>query len=194
MKKLGIKEVQDFIKQKLRDKVLERYKSFQILSEADLQSHVWQILYDYFKSDPRTKNMIMVLNKPYLKEIGIHPDIVIFRRKKPWIIIELKEWKKPRKKSALRDFKRILDAKDHFSNKYNYKLQRGYFLYVAWNKPEIDNLIDNSNKVYFHEIQAILEHKNKNEKRIWEDKFKQLSKYISKPKSRAHHLTSQQLP
>ena len=185
MKRLGIKELQDFIFTSLAKEILERYKTFQILSEADLQCHVWQILNDYFMDDDRTKRMIRVLNKPYLKEIGIRPDIVIFRRKKPWIIIELKEWKKTKPRSAITDFNRIVKAKNHFSDKYNYKMQRGYLFYVARKKVEIE--FDESlkpDKHYIHEVPIILSEHFRSPKELlkWENNFKQWSKYITKPK------------
>ena len=187
MKRLGIKEFQIFVKGKLSTDILERYKTFQILCEADLQCHVWQILNDYFSNDDRTKKMICVLNRPYLKEIGIHPDIVIFRRKKPWIIFELKEWKKPKQRSAVKDFDRILNAKKHFSDKYNYRLQRGYLLYVSRRK--VENLFTATNKPDLHYINAvpiILEdHMKPTEIFKWEQKFAQWSKYITKPKNKS---------
>lgn len=187
MKRLGIKEFQIFVKGTLSDEILERYKKFQILCEADLQCHVWQLLNDYFFNDVRTKNMICVLNRPYLKEIGIHPDIVIFRRKKPWIIFELKEWKKPKQRSAVKDFDRILSAKKHFSDSYNYKLQRGYLLYVSRRK--VENLFTATNKPdlhYINEVPIILEdHMNQIEIHKWEHQFGQWAKYISKPKKKS---------
>ena len=181
MQRLGIKEFQDFVQGKLCEEILQRYMTFQILCEADLQSHVWQILNDFFSNDARTNKMVRVLNKPYLKEIGIHPDIVIFRRKKPWIIFELKEWKKPKTRSAVKDFERIIKAKNHFSDTYDYKLQRGYLLYVS--RKKIENLFDESIKPdmhYFHPIPIILP-MNDTEIINWEHKFMQWSKYVTKP-------------
>jgi len=44
MKTLGIKEIHKFISSELKDEIFERYIHYEILSEADLQAHIWQIL------------------------------------------------------------------------------------------------------------------------------------------------------
>lgn len=183
MKRIGIKVVQNFILGTLCEEILKRYKTFQILDEADLQCHVWQILNDHFMNDDITNNMIRVLNKPYFKEVGIHPDIVIFKRNKPWIIIELKEWKKTKPKSANKEFERIINAKKHFYKKYGYKLQRGYLLYVARKKEEFEIPLSlKPYKHYIHEVAIIQKFNNLKEQKEWENKFKQWSKYKTKPK------------
>ncbi|MGA3015190.1 MAG: hypothetical protein ABSD71_14275 [Bacteroidales bacterium] len=185
MKPYRITEFEHYLKEHLCPIVLERYKTFQILSEADLQSHVWQILFDYFSNDVKTKNMVRVLNKPFLKKIGIHPDIVIFRRKKPWIIIELKEWwRNPNKGAAIKDFGRMINAIKHFSAK-PYKIQRVYFLYVS--RLKAGNLLDETYKSELHynpEVPIVLQGTiNASELKKWEIKFPQWAKYDTKPKN-----------
>lgn len=80
MAKPGVKEIDKYIRGELSKEILKRYRYFLILSEADLQSDMSQLLTDFLKEHESKTNLFKVLNKPYLKELTIHPDLVIFRR------------------------------------------------------------------------------------------------------------------
>jgi hypothetical protein len=95
MQKLGINKFHNFVMNFLSKEVFERYWNFDILSEADLQSIVWEVLFNFLKKYDPERKLFKILNKPYLKRgqkhRALHPDIVVFKRRKPWIVIELKE-------------------------------------------------------------------------------------------------------
>jgi len=181
MKKLGIKEIHNFISKNLKDKIFKNYKNYEILSEADLQSHVWQLLFKYFRKKEEKKGLFRVHNEPYHKELKNHPDLVVYRNDKPYIIIELKEWRSSRKKNAAnKDVKRLLDAKKHFFEKHKYKIKRGYFMYVSW-KP-FKNLNEGPKRDGARFLFVIpLVPDDFIPTKQWKDGFKQRSKYIEKP-------------
>jgi len=144
MKTLGIKEIHNFISSELKDEIFERYIHYEILSEADLQAHIWQILFEYFRSKGK-KGLFTIHNNHYHKELRNHPDLVVYRRDKPYIIIELKEWRtvnlnkwstSKKRTAANKDIQRLLTAKKHFFEQHKIKVKRGYFMYVSW-KPII---------------------------------------------------------
>lgn len=182
MKKLGIKEIHKFISVDLKSKILEKYKNYEIVSEADLQSHVWQILTKYFADNEEKPGRYKVLNKPYLKEVRIHPDLVIFRKDKPFIIIELKEWRKPKQEAADKELNRLIEVKKHFIENHEYKIKRGYLIYLSWHK--IDKIIEGpkgEGAKYFFEIPIVDENFIKFELKKWKIGFKKWAKYTKKP-------------
>ena len=105
MTKPTIKEFHNYVYGKLSKKILKKYRSFQILSESDLQSYVWYYISKYLRNTETEKGLHKVHNNHYIKELDIHPDIAIFRRKKPWIIFELKEGRKLKKPTVLKEFR-----------------------------------------------------------------------------------------
>jgi len=125
MAKLGINALNKFLKTDLKVHLLEMYWDFRILSEADLQSVVWKLLNEFIARTDSKPERFKVLNKPYLKGLRIHPDIVIFRRGKPWVVIELKERRVLSELSARRELGRLLKSREKF------KAKKGYLLYVA---------------------------------------------------------------
>ena len=66
-----------------------------------------------------------MLNKPFLRDCKTYPDLVVFRGKKPWAVIELKESKKLTLTGASAERKKLTQAR----KKLDYR--RGYLVYVA---------------------------------------------------------------
>ena len=158
MAKLGIKEFHKYMKNDLSKEILKRYESFLILSEADLQSHVWQILSEFFRKIESKPGLHKILNKPYLEELDLHPDLVVFRRNKPWVIIELKERKRLKQRTASKEFQRLIKAREHFKSKHDYKLKRGYLLYVSrYGGEKVLSGTKGKGARFFFEIPIILE-------------------------------------
>ena len=101
--KVTLKDFDKFVKNKLPKYLLHDYLNYKIISEADLQSIVWNYITTFIKENHEKANEFKVLNKPYLKELKIHPDIIVFRKNKPWLIMELKESKKLKPKSSKKE-------------------------------------------------------------------------------------------
>ena len=92
-KRLGIREFNKYIRKELKKEILDSYLHYQILSEADLQYQVCKLISSFLNKYDKEWMKYKVVNKPYLKGLGIHPDLIVFRREKPWVVIELKEGK-----------------------------------------------------------------------------------------------------
>jgi hypothetical protein len=186
METLGIKEIHNFISTELKNEISERYFNHEILSEADLQSNIWQLLFDYFQSNAKRESFTIHCNH-YLKELRTHPDLVIFKNGKPYIIIELKEWRSidlkkwkssKKKEKADYDINRLLDAENHFFEKH--RVKRGYFMYVSW-KPVViqEEGIRGKNARFLSEIRFVKEGVAFD--KAWKEEFKKRSKYIAEP-------------
>jgi len=181
MQKLGIKQIHTFITKNLRDEIFIRYENYEILCEADLQSHVWQVLVQYFQNNEERKGLFKVLNKPYLKEIKIHPDLVIFRRDKPFIVIELKEWRSPKQKSGNKDLQRLLGTKMHYFEIHKHRIKRGYLMYVSWvqTKKIFEGSKGDAARFLF-EIPVVPENIDPIKFKEWKKGFKKWAKYVQK--------------
>lgn len=174
MAKLGINAFHKFLKADLKAQLLELYWDFKILSEADLQSIVWKLVTDYIAKNDSKPERFKVLNKPYLKGLKIHPDIVIFRKGKPWVVVELKERRALNARSAQRERDRLLKSRERFHAK------RGYLLYVArYADGRVLRGPKGSAARFFFEVPIVLQSiKTKKSIKDWEDKFKSWAKYV----------------
>lgn len=186
MTKPSIKEFHRYITENLRKEIFRRYRNFFILSEADLQSHTFQILSDYFRDNGSPANLYKVLNKPYLKDLGIHPDIVVFRRSRPWIVIELKEGKRLRELAASKEVKRLYKVREYFLRK-NYVIRRGYLFHVSrYNTKRKFRIVNNPGEQFLWQVPVILEEFLTTEEiREWEKLFRKWAIYVSNPNKEA---------
>ena len=172
--RLGINEFHKFVKGELSIKILDYYQNLKILSEADLQSIVWKLLTEFIQENDPKPEIFKVLNKPYLKGLKIHPDIVIFRKDIPWVIIELKEKRILNKRSAFSEQERLLQ------NKNEIRAKRGYLLYVArsGDGAVLQGKKTESASRFFFEIPIILENVlTHSDFKRWEKEFKTWSKF-----------------
>ena len=172
MAKPGIREIHSFISVELRKELMDRYTRFRILSEGDLQSHVWQLMTEYMAQTESRAGLHIVFNKLYIKEMGIFPDIVIFRRNKPWIFIELKESKRLKQRTADRMLKRFLKIRSKIN------IKRGYLLYLCrYGAGKVIKHKGTGNR-WFYEIPIVLEDTlTRNRIREWEAEFIKWAKY-----------------
>ncbi len=122
----GIKEFHNFVLHDFAKKIRYSYEQFNILSEADLQAIAWKLIGDFIEKHD-TNRKLKVFNKPFFKGLGIHPDLALFRKQKPWVLIELKERRRLSKGSAQKEWKRLIKARKSVRP----KLKRGYLVYVA---------------------------------------------------------------
>ena len=151
--KLTITDFDNYIKNQLPKYLLDDYQKYKIISEADLQSIVWNYLIIFVKDNHERETDFKVLNKPYLKDLKIHPDIVIFREEKPWLIMELKETKRIKLSSAQKERERLLKVRSHFKS-----VKRGYLLYLTrYGEGKIITGQKGAAARFFFEVPVILE-------------------------------------
>lgn len=173
----GIKEFHAFIQGPFTKEIRESYEGLQILSEGDLQAQAWFLIRQFFQEHDPTRKKFKVLNKPYFKDLGIHPDIAVFKRAKPWVLFEVKERKRMTEKAAQKEWLRLLYSKKHLHP----HPKRGYLVYVArYGCGRILRGRKGAGARYFFELPITLEQFWKNERIVeWEKRFKKWSKYIA---------------
>src|SRR5437879_1072206 len=108
--KPGTREFHEFVKGPFAKQIREAYEKLQILSEADLQAYASQLIQKFFQESVAPNGKFKVMNKPYFKDLGIHPDIAVFKRNKPWVLLELKERRKLTERSARKEWQRLIEA------------------------------------------------------------------------------------
>jgi len=128
--KTGRRDVQKFIRYRLKSKITRDLKHSRIFNEADLQSVVYLHLRRYLSHDKRWK----IFNQPYIsklwgqrKTINFFPDIVL-AIKKPRISIELKEKRTVRKNRVMKDAKKLYKLKKQGV------IRKGFIIYLYQNK------------------------------------------------------------
>jgi hypothetical protein len=178
MAKLSIVKFHSFMRGSFRDSIRSAYKSHKIFCEADLQSIAWYKIRQFLRRNEEKKGKFRILNKPFLRDCKTYPDLVVFRGKQPWVVIELKESKKMTVASASAERKKLTQAR----NKLNHK--RGYLVYVA-RDGEDRALHGPKGKAAYHffEVPVVLSvSMDKAAIRLWRDEFKLWSKYVKRPK------------
>jgi len=173
--KPGTREFHEFIKGTFRKELRNAYEKFSIVSEADLQAIAWLLLRDFLREHDPVERKLKVLNKPYFKDLGIHPDLAIFRRGKPWVLIELKERRRLTVRSARKEWKRLIRAKEFL------KPKRAYLVYVArWGNGKVLTGPKGPGAKFFFEVPIVLEDVWP-QKRVedWEEEFRKWSKYVT---------------
>ena len=123
--KLSIKDFHRFMRGSFRNHIGNAYKSHHIFCEADLQSFAWRKIKLFLKNHEEDLGKYRVLNKPYLRDCGTFPDLVVFRRNTPWVVIELKESETMSQSAAGKERKKLIKAKDVLHPK------RAYLVYVS---------------------------------------------------------------
>lgn len=178
--KPGIKDFHRFLVGDFSKRLREAYEEHQIVSEADLQAFAWSMVRDFllaFEDGFRFK----VLNKPYCKDVRIHPDIGVFKRNRAWVLLELKERRRLSEHSARKDWARLVAAKRRL------RPRRAYLVYVArYGNPSALRGPKGEGARYFYEIPIVLE-EYWNAARIekWERHFKEWSKFtVAEPHRR----------
>jgi len=94
-----------------------------------------------------------VLNKPYLRALTTYPDLVIFKRQKPWVVIELKEQRQLSRVAAQKEWLKLIKARNALHPK------RGYFIYVARKgSRKVLSGPKGDGARFFFEVPIVLEH------------------------------------
>lgn len=173
--RLGIKGFHAFIKGPFKKRLLESYEKYEICSEADLECHARNLISDFLEeADPEGKRF-RVSVKPYFKDIRIHPDIAVFKRDKPWVLLELKERKQLSEKSARNEQRRLIKAQQHCHP----RPKRGYLVYVSrYGDKRALSGPRREGARFFFEIPIVLEECWTRERVAeWEQEFKRRSKF-----------------
>jgi hypothetical protein len=169
----GIKEFHEFIFDgEFAKEVRKAYLAYEILSEGDLQALAWMLICEFLKS-LHTRANFKVLNKPYFKDLRIHPDIAVFRKEKPWVLVELKESRRLTQRGAQKEWNRLVLAKKHM------RAKRGYLVYVArWGDKKILKGPKGRGAKFFFEVPVILQNvMTKLEVTEWEKEFRKHAKF-----------------
>lgn len=110
-------QIHKFITKRLVTKLKNDCKKLRILTEGDLQGVIYYFLRAYIQKQSK-KKVWRILNKPYIRsvkkrkkgkisKIGTFPDIVIFQKNRPRIVIELKEANRIRERAINYDLSKI---------------------------------------------------------------------------------------
>jgi len=174
----GIQELHEFIKGDLRKAIARSYKRFDILSEGDLQCVVWNELRKFVKRLPKADIRVHCLPGVDVKQGRlIHPDVVVFRKNRVWVVVELKEsFKRIKETTAMKERGRLLACKEHHNAK------RGYLLYVCrfhrdYQQPKALPKRKDEGARYLFEIPIVLEDEIGPESaREWDKEFKSRAK------------------
>ena len=85
--RIGRLSIRNFIKDGLRKRLVRDLRKRRITSEADLQSCTYFHLRRYLSRDPKWT----VLNRAYVRDTSVFPDLILRRRGRTRMVIELKE-------------------------------------------------------------------------------------------------------
>jgi hypothetical protein len=172
--KLSIKEFHSFMRGAFADSIELAFKKHYIFCEADLQSFAWRKIKSFLEKHEETTGKFRVLNKPFLRDSRTYPDLVVFRRRTPWVVIELKESRIMKVQTAEKERKKLLQAKSVLHPK------RGYRVYVARSGRE--RAISGPKGMggrYFFEVPIVLEQRMPKAKvKEWTEEFRHWAKYV----------------
>ncbi|HYN15438.1 MAG TPA: hypothetical protein VES66_06585 [Terriglobales bacterium] len=173
--KRGIRDFHAFVMGPLIKAIREKYERYEIVSEADLQAVAWHLIARYFEEGNSTGQQFKVLNKPYCKDLRIHPDLVVFKRSQPWAVLELKERKLLTRRSAQREWERLIKARNCL------RPRRAYLVYVArYGRGRLLRGPKGRGARYFFEVPIVLQDIWTDDHiSAWEAKFRFWSKFVS---------------
>jgi hypothetical protein len=129
-RRIGRLAIREFLRNRLKRKLLQDLRRGSIFCEADLQSCVYYHLRKFLRSDARWA----VFNKAFISHLSVYPDIVLKRREVPRIAIELKEKRRLTRSWYARDLRKL-----HQLWRKGHKPIIGYMIcLVRDSRPEIE--------------------------------------------------------
>ena len=185
MKRLSIKDFHRFMRGGFAKSIKKAFVEHQIFCEADLQSFAWRKIKNFLERHEEVPGRFRLLNKPFLRDCTTYPDLVVFRRRVPWVVVELKESRILTKERASKERDKLLSARKIL------KAKRGYLVYVARSgeRRSIPGPKGDAG-YYFFEVPVILDRTMSGaELREWKEEFRSWSKYVvAEPKlTKVHH-------
>ncbi len=173
MSDLSAAQFRRFMRGPFSDSIRKAYKSHQILCEADLQSFAWYRIRQFLKKVGGSRGKFRVLNKPFLRKSKTYPDLVVFKDKTPWAVIELKENRKLPEKTALMERGKLRLARGSYA-----ELKRGYLVYVArYGERRALPGPKGDNAYYFSEVPVVMWRGKAGADKEWIKEFRSWSKY-----------------
>ncbi len=168
-----IRRFDEFLTGPFKRSLLQKYKQFQILSEGDLQSNAWLLIRRFIARYP--KEDYTVHNLRYCRATHSFPDLLVFRRKRPFVVIELKEKRNLSSSVASRDWKKLEKARTKLHAKRGYLVFLGrYGVRRNLERPRGKNIFEIaiSLETEFHSACRVNE---------WDKEFRRKAKYIDRP-------------
>ncbi|MFZ0760666.1 MAG: hypothetical protein WAM69_11995 [Candidatus Sulfotelmatobacter sp.] len=173
MSDLSAAQFRRFMRGDFTDSIRRAYKSHQILCEADLQSFAWYRIKQFLKRAGGSRGEFRVLNKPFLRKSNTYPDLVVFKAKVPWAVIELKESKRLPERTALSEREKLRLAKGSYI-----ELKRGYLVYVArYGDRRALRGPKGDSAYYFSEVPVVMWRSKAEADKEWIKEFRSWSKY-----------------
>jgi len=171
--RIGIRQVHQFLTQEMPRRVVIRYRNLKILNESDFSREATNRIAKFLRQDSNPKRL-SVSNCLYCKPSKTYPDIVILKRNKPWVIIELKEKRKLDAATLASEKSKMLHQHEALRTK------RGYFIYLA--RYGKHRLLRRKLEYgyWFYEVPITLERNasmSPSEVASWEKTFKKLNRY-----------------
>ena len=123
MGKIGLRKLNGFIDKDLKKKIQGDLQNHLIFRESDIECCVYYHLRKFLRGDGKWR----VVTRRYSRLAGgKYPDILIFRKEKPLIAIELKWWERKRisktDRKKLREYQKKISAKKTFFVNVHYDL------------------------------------------------------------------------
>jgi hypothetical protein len=194
MRRLSIKDFHNFMRGSFAKSIGRAYKSHHIFCEADLQSLAWYEISRFLQQHEEANGKFRVLNKPFLRDCKkTFPDLVVFRKRRPWVVVELKESKRLTLASATAERQKLAEARQVLNDK------RGYLVYVArtGERRALLGPKGKDNAYHFFEVPIILSlMPNQDEGKVatWAEKFRNWSKYVVDPQGSRSLVGTEQSP
>jgi hypothetical protein len=149
--KIGLRNLHAFIVKKLPGRLLRRYKRYEILNERELEFLVSKEIKRFVRQDDE-KGRLSVHNCLFLKDSRTYPDVIVMKKGKPWIVIELKEKGNIQEVTVFDERAKILHIKEHSG------LKRAYVMYIGrWGKHRKIGGPKGEFRHWFYEVPITLE-------------------------------------
>jgi hypothetical protein len=151
--KIGLRELHVFITNELPKTLLKQYKKLQILNESDLQYEVAFELRRFLRHDGDKSRLALHNCLSCSGSNGrTYPDVLIMKRNKPWVVIELKE------KSQIKQLTAEEEREKIGRQRKTLKAKRGYLIYLGrWGKHRAMHYSKGPYGFWFYEVPATLE-------------------------------------
>jgi hypothetical protein len=168
-----------FVRTDLRKAVMAAATNHQILNEGDFQTFCSDEIKLFIKKNDKI-GIFRVHNNIYFQEFRTYPDIVIFRKDRPWVVIELKEGRHLRANSAQKDMEKMYTASEGFRlAARRLRPKRCYVLYLAQmgDKRDLHELKKIAPRYIFAVPFIMSDHLDEQEFKTWLAKRAPLAKY-----------------
>jgi len=164
--------IKDYLRgSKFRRHLVGRYEKFEILAEGGLRTAVAQSLDHMLSKLGENAKSYRVTCETHLAGTNVIPDILIWRKEKPYIWIELKDTRTFNRVAAVADWNKL----QTFCPKYP-TIKAGYLIYVARRDSEFP-IKRSRATLRFWPIPIVLQTSMDCDFEEWNNKYKGLAHY-----------------